>query len=188
MQIFIRLLSGTTIVLDVSKENTVKEINVMIEARHGIPAPCQRLIFAGKDLQIDKTLAAYNIVSESTLHCTGRLAPELYIKWQNDYLMRKDVPGCYQNFWHDLKKKNHCKRKLDEREEYYNIQTCENLTVYHLKKIIAKFLCLSTCEIALFLEKEPFISLPNNTLMQKVSSRLFVAKLIESNATTVNIL
>lgn len=180
MQLFVKLLTGKMITLDASEQNTVREIMSMIEAKEGMPEPCQRLIFAGKQLEIDRTLADYKVGKESTLQLVGRMAGELYIKWQGAYLMRKDYPGCFHNFWHDLTGNNRFKRRLNEKGEIYEVHTCENLTVYHLKKIVAKFLCLETHEIAISLPDHPSASLSNSTLMEKVLTRVFIASLADT--------
>lgn len=69
MQIFIKILSGKIIPLEVSESDSIQTIKQMIaEHKEGLPFDNQRLIFAGKQLENNQTLTYYNIKNEFTLH------------------------------------------------------------------------------------------------------------------------
>ncbi|KAH8799243.1 hypothetical protein DL96DRAFT_1638121 [Flagelloscypha sp. PMI_526] len=68
MQVFVKILTGKTITVDIEPSETIYDLKFKVESKEGLPPDSQRLIYAGKQVENDRTLSDYGIQKEATLH------------------------------------------------------------------------------------------------------------------------
>jgi ubiquitin C len=73
IKVFVKTLTGKTILLNIGQTETIEALKSKVQDQEGIPIDQQCLIYAGKQLEDDRTLAFYNIEHDSTLHLVLRL-------------------------------------------------------------------------------------------------------------------
>jgi ubiquitin-large subunit ribosomal protein L40e len=76
MQIFIKTLTGKTIVVDVEAEESVLSVKKKIAHQTGIAVSAQRLIIAGRQIYDYKNIGSYNPQQINCIHLVPRLNNE----------------------------------------------------------------------------------------------------------------
>lgn len=67
-QVFVRTLTGKTIVLEAEIWDSVDQLKQRIQDKEGIPKDQQKLVLAGKELQGGQCLSDCNFPGESQFH------------------------------------------------------------------------------------------------------------------------
>ena len=67
MQVVVKTLNGKTIAVDVDSSDSVESVKQMMQDREGVPVEQMRLVYGGKQLEDGRSLADYDIQSESNI-------------------------------------------------------------------------------------------------------------------------
>lgn len=75
MQIFVKTLNGPVHSVVCEEEDTIMSVKQALESKYeeGMPPSQQRLLYAGKQLDDERTLKDYNIMHNMTIHIVLRL-------------------------------------------------------------------------------------------------------------------
>ena len=71
--VFVKTLTGKTITVVCEQSDTIENFKYLIQKFEGVPVDQQRLIYAGKQLEDNRTFADYNIKTRTILHMILRL-------------------------------------------------------------------------------------------------------------------
>ena len=85
MIIFVEILNGKLIKIEVEPSDTIENIKDKVQCKEGIPPEDQNYVFADKKLEDEKTLEDYNIQEESKLYLVlmrGCRLPPIYINYE----------------------------------------------------------------------------------------------------------
>ena len=73
MQLFVRNLVGSTLVVNVDLDDAVYDVKAELEQRDGVPAHQQRLAFEGRELHDELSLVESGVSRDATLHMSVSL-------------------------------------------------------------------------------------------------------------------
>lgn len=83
LHFFVRLMSRNTVVIHAHPDDTVDSVIDQLQSITGIPTSEQRLLYRGRQLRGEATLAACTVENDASLQLTGRLRSTKYPRaWQ----------------------------------------------------------------------------------------------------------
>ncbi len=68
MQIFLKTPRGKILTINLQPSDSIERLKQKIRDQEGIPSDQQRMVFAGKQLEDDRTLSDFKIQKESKIH------------------------------------------------------------------------------------------------------------------------
>ena len=81
MQIYVKIITGKRITLQVEPNDIIEDVKAKIQDEEGIPPDAQCLALEGSQLEDGHTLSDYNIQNESIFHCVPHLCcMEIYVR------------------------------------------------------------------------------------------------------------
>ena len=138
MLIFINLARKSSLLFEVSSNETVYTLKSMLEDREGINTSSQRLVYNGKELRNDSlTLSHYNVKNEGTIHVLMRLLGKG--KLEDD--------DRYAQFFNMVEQKN-APVHYEGRPRTIHCTTCSYVRMYACMHICVCNVCLLVCTCA----------------------------------------
>lgn len=136
MEIFIKTFTGENITIDVEPNESIGSIKLKIQEKINKLPEEQRLIFAGTELENEKTISDYNISKESTLHLlykTNLINVKYNIQNLNATTNNVDENGPLEDGSYNVLGTNDFTAKLEPIESY---KLPSEITVYINEKLI----------------------------------------------------
>eukprot|EP01091_Cochliopodium_minus_P004572 TRINITY_DN14464_c0_g1_i1.p1 TRINITY_DN14464_c0_g1~~TRINITY_DN14464_c0_g1_i1.p1 ORF type:complete len:128 (-),score=43.38 TRINITY_DN14464_c0_g1_i1:1-339(-) len=95
LQLFVKSINGKTRTVEVNTTDTIRQIKEQIRDKEGINPDEQRLIYAGKNLDDDKTVSDYNLSADATLHLVLRVrgGMQIFVKTLTGKTITLEVEG-----------------------------------------------------------------------------------------------
>ena len=72
MQIFVKTLTGRVLAVDLEEDLTVLRLKALIKDKLNCPPETQRLLFAGRQLEDERSPYDYGLQPQSTIHLVLR--------------------------------------------------------------------------------------------------------------------
>ena len=80
---YVKTITGKIITLDCEPNDTIQNVKAKVEDKEGINPSLQTLIFCGKELEDNRTLADYGIQLQSTLYLSNPVEWGKYRQFQD---------------------------------------------------------------------------------------------------------
>ncbi|CAN6472005.1 unnamed protein product [Victoria cruziana] len=174
LHFFVRTFPDSrTLVLHASSGETVRSLHEKIQRRLGIPIPEQRLIYSGKQLGMEHTLAECGIERDSELNLVGRIrSTSNYRSWQlaneivssicrmmSDNLevvyLQKTVPNLVSQFLHMHISGEATNARIEHRRVFQNSGVPLALCMLYMSSIDGNKACAEECiQMLLALESD----------------------------------
>jgi ubiquitin C len=80
IDVILETITGKTITFNIGQTETIKALKSKLQDQQDIPIALQHLIYDGKEIENDRTLAYYNIQSQARLYLVLRLSPTGHVR------------------------------------------------------------------------------------------------------------